>query len=433
MKIIHFLTIIIALVHYSYGSTVPDSLNRTKNDSLYLIGIQEYSQAHYENATRILSSEIPESLRASTSFYLGLSYAALNDIQNAQRYFREAVTLDSSNISYQYNLGLLLAKIGDIDSAIGVYKKTLKVDTSFFPAYQQLGQLCETWLKETVSYRDSIWSRLLAYRPNDYVALYYHGLMLFRSNNPDSGIVCLKRAIEQDSLFYAAVYDLALRNLVRKNLDEAFYWYERALRLRPLNAKLFSDVGSFYEKAGKRDNARTCFMKAVNLDSTNAIYAEQLGLIYFAFQKFDSAAIYLKKATLLSKDNWTYYFNLALAYSFDPMRSTDHAIRAFNDAIDAFDLPSCANVYSRLGEFLQNQNKYAEAKKCCERMLQIEPTNVEHIRSLAILYREMGNTEQEKKELKKYLDATSSDSTKTESRKQIKQYLKYLETQNKQK
>jgi tetratricopeptide (TPR) repeat protein len=163
------------------------------------------------------------------------------------------------------------------------------------------------------------------------------------------------------------------------------------------------------------------------------MYAEQLGLIYFAFQKFDSAAVYLKKATLLSKDNWTYYYNLALAYSFGPMHSTELTIRAFNDAIDAFDLPSCANVYGRLGEFLRNQKKYVEAKKCCARMLQIEPTNVEHIMSLAILYREMGNTEQEKKEFQKYLDATTSDSTKTESRKQIKQYLKYLETQNKQK
>jgi tetratricopeptide (TPR) repeat protein len=355
----------------------------------------------------------------------------LNDVQSAQRYFRKAVSLDSLNVSYQYNLGLLLAKIGDVDGAIGVYKNILKADISFVPAYQQLGQLCETWLKETVPYRDSIWSRVLSYRPNDYIALYYHGLMMFRSNDPDSGMVCLKRATDQDSLFYAAIYELALRNLARKNLDEAFFWYARALRLRPVNAKLYSEVGSYYEKAGRRENARSCYLKAVSLDSMNATYAEQLGLIYFAFQRFDSAALYLKKAAILNKENWSYFFNLALAYEFGSTRSADLAVRAFNDAITAYDLPGCANIYHHLGDFYLNQKKYAEAKSCCERMIQLEPANPGHILSMAHVYRAMGNTDREKKEFQKYLDATVMDSTKSESRQQIQRYLKYLETQTK--
>jgi tetratricopeptide (TPR) repeat protein len=426
--------LLILVIHFgcdvSYCAAKADSLTILKQDSLYQAGIRQYSEAQYERAIESFSSSPPETLKASAAFYTGLSYAALNDLKKAQRYLSEAVSKDSLNNSFRFNLGQLLARQGDIDGAIVEYKKIISNDTSFFPAYEQLGQLCELWQKETIPYRDSIWSLILHLRPDDYVALYYHGLSMFRKNMSDSGFVSLTRAVEEDSLFYAAVYELAIRNLARKNIEEAFHWYDRAVQLRPTNAKLLSEIGSLYEKAAKRRIALPYVLRATELDTTSATYAEQAGLLYYSFGSFDSASPYLRKATILEKDNWSYHLNLALAYS--QMDSTRLAVRAYRDAIDAFHLSDGANLYLRLGEFLSSKKMFAEAKRSYDRALEIDPTNFEVRQRLGWTYFNMGNKESAIKEFQKYLDSTASDTSKSDARKRIKQTIEYLNTQKTQ-
>jgi len=411
-------------------ASATDSLATSKQDSLYLAGIRQYSEAQYEKAIAMFLSSPPESLKASALFYTGLSYAALNDLQNAQRFLSEAVAKDSLNISFRFNMGQLLAREGAIDGAIDQYKRIVVLDTSFFPAYEQLGQLCELWQKETAQYRDTIWTRALDLRPRDYVALYYRGLSMFRNKQPDSGFVCLTRAVEEDSLFYAAVYELAVRNLARKNVDETFRWYAKAVQLRPTNPKVLSELATLFEKSGKRRAALPYALLAADLDTANATYAEQAGLLYFSLGKFDSAAMYLRKAAVLDGDNWSFRFNLALAYT--QMDSTRLAVQAYKDAIEAFRLDDGANLHRRYAQFLSDKKNYAEAKKLYERALDIDPSNPETRYDLGWMYVNAGKPEAAITEFKKYLIATPADTSYTAMRKSVQNMIDYLNAHRKQ-
>jgi len=409
----------------AYSFRLTDSLSVPARDSVIKAGVLLYSEAKYERAIATFSAVPPESLTAPACFYCGLSYEALNDLQNAQRYLSTSVQRDSINISYRYNLGLLLAREGSIDGAITEYKRIVELDSSFFPAFEQLGQLCELWQKESVEYRDSVWSKVLNLRPADYIALYYHGVAMFRKNRPDSGIVCLTRAVEQDSLFYAAVYELGVRNLARKNIEETFKWYQRALCLRPTNAKLLAEIGTLYEKTSKHRIALPYLLTATAIDTANATYAEQTGLAYYYVGRFDSSSIYLTKAIKLDKDNWTYLLNLALAYT--QMDSTRLAARALRDAIRVFGLGDGANLYLRLGNLLEGTKEYAQSRIAYERALEIDPTDQEPRFRLALMYVQKGDHEAAKKEFHRYLQTLPNDSTMASKRHYIQNLLRYLD------
>jgi tetratricopeptide (TPR) repeat protein len=266
---------------------------------------------------------------------------------------------------------------------------------------------------------------VLSLRPNDYVALYYHALALFRRDMPDSGFVCLTKAVEQDTLFYAAVYELAVRNLLRKNIEETFRWYDRAVQLRPMNAKLLSEVSTLYQKANKHRLALPYALRATEIDSTNATYAEQTGLLYYSLGSFDSSTTYLIKATTLEKENWSYILNLALAYV--QMDSTQQAIGTFREAIHAFGLDDGANLYLRFGNFLSVKNEYAEASVAYERALEIDPTNREPRFRLATMYVQMDKRAAAKQEFRRYLQSLPTDSTSNSMRQTVEAWLKYLD------
>ena len=415
----------------SAAGSPPDSISTSQADSIYLAGVRQYSEAQYERAIATFAILPADSKQSSVSFYAGLSYAALNDLGNARVCLSAAVSRDSLNISFRYNLGLLLARQGDIDGAIVEYQRILALDSLFFPAYEQLGQLCELWNKKSVDYRDSIWSQALILRPTDYVALYYHGLAMFRENMPDSGFVCLQKAVEGDSLFYAGVYELATRNLARRNVDETFRWFRKAVELRPTYPKLLADVGTLYEKAGKRREALSFVLRALTLDSTNAAYAEQAGLLYYSFGSFDTAASFLAKAIMFEDDNWSYHLNLALAYS--QMDSIRLAVRSYKDAITAFHLDQGANLYRRLAQFLSSKKRFQDAKEGFERALQIFPDDPEPLYGLGWMHYSTGDYRAATKEFERYLRTIASDTSKTDVRKSLEKTIEYLNSKKVQK
>ncbi len=416
--------LLVAVVNAAFSQVASDSLSALRKDSLLQSGVRMYSESNYERTIGIFASIPPDSLSAPALFYTGLSYGALNDLQKARQFLFRAVAKDSLNLSYRYNYGLLLARLGDIGGAIEEYKTIGARDSLFFPALEQLGQLCELWQKESVAFRDSVWARVLGLRPNDYVALYYCGLAMFRRGMQDSGFVCLERAVHEDSMFFAAVYELALRNLARKNIQQTFDWYERAVQLRPTNAKVLAELGTLFQKTGKHRPAIPYFVRAMQYDTANASYVEQTGLLYYSLGSFDTASVYLRRAVTLEKDNWSYFLNLALAYN--QMDSTRLAVRALKDAISAFHLDDGSNLYLRLANILSNRTEYGEAKRMYERALEVDPANPEPRFRLALMYVQMENRESARKEFQKYLQALPADTTTTAKREMVQNWLRYL-------
>ena len=71
---------------------------------------------------------------------LGLTYAALEDLDNAIRYSSKAVELQPSYISYS-NLGLVYAYRTDYDKAAQNYEKALEINPKSFQGWYQLGKV----------------------------------------------------------------------------------------------------------------------------------------------------------------------------------------------------------------------------------------------------------------------------------------------------
>ena len=93
------------------------SLSRRTVDSLVTVGMRLYTEGKYEHAISALSSADTDSVSAQTLFYLGMSYAAVNDYQSAHIILRRAVHADSLNPLYRFQFAKFLTQFGSTEEA----------------------------------------------------------------------------------------------------------------------------------------------------------------------------------------------------------------------------------------------------------------------------------------------------------------------------
>ncbi|EQD50350.1 TPR-repeat protein, partial [mine drainage metagenome] len=69
---------------------------------------------------------------------LGVICALRRDMEGADRYFREALHLDSKHVPALTNMGNLLLESGQTDDAISYYEEALHWDPDYVPAHRNI-------------------------------------------------------------------------------------------------------------------------------------------------------------------------------------------------------------------------------------------------------------------------------------------------------
>src|SRR5262245_3255600 len=106
---------------------------------LFNDGRAAYQKKKYRNALRMLNHAAlirPE--RAVTYYYLGLSYAALGNFEEAEKAYKEALRHDlKSNIAWS-ELGDLYRKLNRWEDAINAYQQALQIKPGLETAHYGL-------------------------------------------------------------------------------------------------------------------------------------------------------------------------------------------------------------------------------------------------------------------------------------------------------
>jgi tetratricopeptide (TPR) repeat protein len=185
--------------------------------------LQAASVLYYEGAyARVIDLLQPSTgtLRSpKANYYLGSSFAALNDPQNAIRYLRMAVDNLAADIPSRFQLAKSLNACGAVSDARTQYRLILAQDSTFLPALFNLGTLC--FDGRDFGSASDLFSRAVGINPRDYLSYYNLAASLVNLGKPDSAMQFFRAGTALNPRYVPCLSLLASLYYKRKEYQDA--------------------------------------------------------------------------------------------------------------------------------------------------------------------------------------------------------------------
>jgi len=158
------------LIHLANTTGLKAALSdsaKVRRDSLVRTASAFNANGRYIDAARCFLLAGADTGLAPERFGLGMAYSSLNDVQRASKYLRDAVNIDSTNVSYRFSAGTFSGSNGFIEEGQTEYEAILQQDSSYLPASPSRTAVHSN--PETYEEAAAIYRRVLELSPSDFL------------------------------------------------------------------------------------------------------------------------------------------------------------------------------------------------------------------------------------------------------------------------
>lgn len=158
-------------------------------------GIALFEKGRYHEARKVLGELLAKQPDAPrVQFYMGRTYLALEDAEQALPHFTKAVALEPEQTLYHFWLGVTYWALLDLDRELAAYEQALALDSNFLPAHVYAGhnQLDRGHWAQALEHYESVLEKI----PDHPEALYNAGLALNKLGRHTEAVVCWQRYLE---------------------------------------------------------------------------------------------------------------------------------------------------------------------------------------------------------------------------------------------
>ncbi|KAG2460084.1 TMTC3 protein, partial [Polypterus senegalus] len=233
---------------------------------------------------------------------------------------------------------------------------------------------------------DQLYRQAISMRPDFKQAYISRGELLLKMNKPNEARDAYLRALELDSANADLWYNLAIVNIEMKEPSEALNNFNQALELNPKHKLALFNSALLMQESGDerlRPEAKRRFLLYVEQDPNDANGYFNLGMLAMDDNNNDDAEKWMKKAIQMQHGFRSALFNLALLYS--QMGRELDALPVLNELLQYY--PEHVKGLILKGDILMNQKKDTKgAKECFQRILKIDPNNVQGKHNLCVVY-----------------------------------------------
>jgi protein O-GlcNAc transferase len=296
-----------------------------------------------------------EALRADPSHadswcFLGAACQAQGKIVDAEMYFRRAAQLLPSHPSALNCLGVVLAQQGRHQEAGSIFQQLALRQPQDAGVFNNLGLVRAQegrWQEAIAHYRQA-----LAIQPDFDMAQknLNHALQMVGQVSQSAG--------SYDGLVREANAhnDRGVELAKQGRIEEAAAEFERALQLRPTDAKAHSNLGNIHYYRGEYDEAIARYRRAVELKPEYCEAHSNLGNLLLLKGRFDEALASCREAVRIN--------------------------------------PDFPGAYLNLGNALREKSQPEESAAAYKQVLRLEPESPDAHSNLAGLYTDQGDIEQ---------------------------------------
>lgn len=170
------------------------------------------------------------------------------------------------------------------------------------------------------------------------------------------------------------------------NMETAIAYYREAIRLSPLFADAYNNLGNALYFIKQYSEAKQCFNKAIELRPDFALAYGNIGCLQCDLNEISQAIRSLKYAIHLQHIFPDAYNNLGNAYFKFGKEKYDLAIEAYRTCLEQ--KPDHSHAYNNLGNVLKEKVLLKEAIHCYVTSIRINPLNAHSHCNLGILLRD---------------------------------------------
>ncbi|XP_039917416.1 protein O-mannosyl-transferase TMTC3 [Hirundo rustica] len=321
------------------------------------------------------------------------------NFERALKFFIQATQVQPDDIGAHMNVGRTYKNLNKTKEAEESYmiakslmpqiipgkKYAARVAPNHLNVYINLANLIranESRLEEA----DQLYRQAISMRPDFKQAYISRGELLLKMNKPLKAKEAYLKALELDRTNADLWYNLAIVYIELKDPTEALKNFNRALELNPTHKLALFNSALLMQESGDarlRPEAKQRLLHYVKEEPQDSNGYFNLGMVAMDDKKDMEAEAWMKKAIRLQPNFRSALFNLALLYSQTGKELM--ALPVLEDLLRYY--PDHTKGLILKGDILMNQKKdIVGAKMCFERILELDPNNVQGKHNLCVVY-----------------------------------------------
>ncbi len=195
--------------------------------------------------------------------------------------------------------------------------------------------------------------------------------------------------------YWAGHNDLGAFYYRRGRLEDAAAQFRRVTELTPDNARGYSSLGAMYFLLKRDDDARAMLDKSIAIKPMASAYTN-LGNVDFYQQRYAEAAAEFERATQLNQQDSFLWHNLAAAYEWSNQREKARAAFQRTAALAEAQLkvnPKQASVLMDLADCYSMLGQQDRARTLVQQGLRLAPDDVPIMFNAGVVYEQLGDRE----------------------------------------
>jgi tetratricopeptide (TPR) repeat protein len=226
------------------------------------------------------SATSPQSKQSATLNEKGTALAHQGKLKEAEEVFREAVSLDSKNLSAIFNLGSVLIQHDKLEEAIHLLERHAKNAGNDAGLFTRLGDAY--FSKKNLPSARKNYEKALSLNPNIPKVPARLGTVYSLSedlpHNLDLAIKQYLHAVEQEPSNKEYLSNLVNLYLATKESHKAVSTAKRALQVAP-SAEIYASLGAAYELQKEWKNSLIAYRRAKDLGDTRDELKEKIEIL----------------------------------------------------------------------------------------------------------------------------------------------------------
>ena len=204
-----------------------------------------------------------KNLTAEETFALAVQNQKKNNLQIAEKLYRETLKINPNHVDAHNNLGIILLRLGKSQIAKSCFEKSIEIDPNHANAHNNLG-------------------------------------VVFRQlNEHRKAKSCYEKAIKINPNYASAHNNLGEVSRLLGELQKAKSCHQKAIEIDSNNAEWHNNLGIIINELEEPQKAIDCYEKAIEIDPNNSNAHNNIGNIFRKLKKFQKAADYFVRSATI--------------------------------------------------------------------------------------------------------------------------------------
>jgi len=343
-------------------------VNITPAKAIEMAG-QLYSRQQYAQAERVCRQIIASRpANADAHNILGVSLAALGNMDEAVGALKRAIKINSEAASYHANLGEILRQAGRVDEAAPSIEQAIKLD------------------------------------PNNAQALNNLGIIQYERRQFQEAVESYRRALELRPTMAEALNNLGNALRLVGDIDGAIQAYQEALTQRVVYPEVYNNLGTLLQQDRKFEEAEHALRKAIQ-QNPNYIEAHNNLALLLSSQKQEVEALRILGDALkfAPKNVQTLLLTAKIQLRRNNLVAAEQAAR-----LALQEEPENAEALTVLGQVLHETDRYEEALEVLDRAVRKTPDNPEALNFYGVALKSVGRLDEAREHILRSLKLNDS-------------------------